>query len=80
MSRIRSVDTKPELFVRRALHALGYRFRKHVRSLPSRQQRVAGLHGQPGRADELVAEKLKNASLRPEMQAQGRAAGSRGST
>ena len=36
MSRIRSVDTKPELFVRRALHALGYRFRKHVRSLPSR--------------------------------------------
>ena len=36
MSRIRSVDTKPELFVRRALHALGYRFRTHVRGLPGR--------------------------------------------
>ena len=36
MSRIRGVDTKPELFVRRRLHALGYRFRKHVRSLPGR--------------------------------------------
>ena len=36
MSRIRGVDTKPELFVRRGLHALGYRFRKHVRRLPGR--------------------------------------------
>lgn len=36
MSRIRGVDTKPELFVRRALHALGYRFRTHVRGLPGR--------------------------------------------
>ena len=34
MRRIRGVDTKPELFVRRALHARGYRFRKHVRKLP----------------------------------------------
>jgi DNA mismatch endonuclease (patch repair protein) len=34
MSRIRSVNTKPELLVRRALHGLGYRFRLHVRSLP----------------------------------------------
>ena len=34
MGRIRSTDTKPELLVRRALHALGYRFRTHVRSLP----------------------------------------------
>ena len=36
MSRIRGVDTKPELFVRRALHALGYRFRTHVQGLPGR--------------------------------------------
>ena len=36
MSRIRGVDTKPELVVRRALHALGYRFRKHVGTLPGR--------------------------------------------
>ena len=40
MSRIRSVDTKPELFVRRALHALGYRFRTHVRDLPGRPDLV----------------------------------------
>ena len=36
MSRIRGVDTKPEFFVRRALHALGYRFRTHVGGLPGR--------------------------------------------
>ena len=34
MSRIRGRDTKPELLVRAALHALGYRFRTHVRELP----------------------------------------------
>ena len=31
MSRIRGVDTGPEMQVRRALHALGYRFRLHGR-------------------------------------------------
>ena len=36
MGRIQAKDTKPEIFVRRALHALGYRFRTHVRSLPGR--------------------------------------------
>ncbi len=40
MSRIRSVDTKPELYVRRALHAMGYRFRTHVRGLPGRPDLV----------------------------------------
>ena len=34
MSRIRGKDTRPELFVRRALHALGYRFRTHSRAMP----------------------------------------------
>ena len=34
MSRIRSKDTRPEIVVRRALHAMGFRFRLHVRSLP----------------------------------------------
>lgn len=34
MSLIRSKNTEPELFVRRVVHALGYRFRLHVRSLP----------------------------------------------
>lgn len=34
MARIRSADTKPELVLRKALHAIGYRFRLHVSSLP----------------------------------------------
>src|SRR5690242_5086167 len=34
MSRIRATDTKPELVVRRGLHALGLRFRLHDRKLP----------------------------------------------
>ena len=52
MGRIRGVDTKPELFVRRTLHALGYRFRTHVRELPgcpdlvfSRRRAVIFVHG-----------------------------------
>lgn len=34
MSRIRSRDTRPELFVRSLLHRMGYRFRLHRRDLP----------------------------------------------
>lgn len=34
MAQIRGRDTKPELAVRRAAHALGYRFRLHRRELP----------------------------------------------
>ncbi|MHC8606942.1 very short patch repair endonuclease [Paenarthrobacter ureafaciens] len=34
MSRIRSSDTKPELALRRALHAAGYRYRIHDKRLP----------------------------------------------
>ena len=40
MSRIRGVDTRPELLVRRRLHALGYRFRVHARGLPGRPDLV----------------------------------------
>jgi DNA mismatch endonuclease (patch repair protein) len=36
MSRIRSRDTRPELHVRRSLHAAGYRFRLHRKDLPGR--------------------------------------------
>jgi DNA mismatch endonuclease, patch repair protein len=36
MARIRAADTRPELIVRRWLHAAGYRFRLHARSLPGR--------------------------------------------
>jgi DNA mismatch endonuclease (patch repair protein) len=34
MRNIRSVDTGPEMVVRRGLHALGYRYRIHARNLP----------------------------------------------
>ncbi|PKL79313.1 MAG: very short patch repair endonuclease [Candidatus Melainabacteria bacterium HGW-Melainabacteria-1] len=36
MSRIKGQDTRPEMLLRRALHARGYRFRLHVRSLPGK--------------------------------------------
>ena len=40
MSRIRSVDTVPELFVRRLLHSLGFRYRLHARGLPGQPDLV----------------------------------------
>lgn len=36
MSGIRGRDTKPELMIRRHLHALGFRYRLFVRALPGR--------------------------------------------
>jgi len=36
MSQIRGSDTKPEIIVRRELHARGFRFRLHARNLPGR--------------------------------------------
>ena len=44
MARVRSADTKPELVLRKALHATGYRFRLHVRSLPGRPDIVMRKH------------------------------------
>ncbi len=40
MSRIRGKDTRPELVMRRGLHALGYRFRLHEKTLPGRPDLV----------------------------------------
>lgn len=34
MSAVKSKDTKPEILVRKGLHAAGYRFRLHVKDLP----------------------------------------------
>lgn len=52
MARIPGKDTKPELVVRSTLHALGYRYRLHVRSLPGspdlvfpRRRKVLFVHG-----------------------------------
>ncbi|MDQ3508335.1 MAG: very short patch repair endonuclease, partial [Actinomycetota bacterium] len=34
MSRVKNKDTKPEMRVRRMIHAMGYRYRIHRRKLP----------------------------------------------
>lgn len=36
MSRIKSKDTKPEMLVRKFLHAQGFRYRLHVKDLPGK--------------------------------------------
>jgi len=40
MRKVRGKNTKPELTVRRLLHALGYRYRLHVRDLPGQPDLV----------------------------------------
>lgn len=40
MSGIRGKDTKPELMVRKALHAKGFRFRLHAKNLPGKPDLV----------------------------------------
>ncbi len=40
MSRVRGRDTKPEMIIRRGLHARGLRFRLHRRDLPGRPDLV----------------------------------------
>jgi DNA mismatch endonuclease (patch repair protein) len=40
MSRVRAKDTKPEMVVRRMMHAAGYRYRLHVRDLPGKPDLV----------------------------------------
>lgn len=40
MSRVRAKDTKPEMAVRRLVHAMGYRYRLHDRRLPGKPDLV----------------------------------------
>jgi DNA mismatch endonuclease (patch repair protein) len=40
MAGIRATDTRPELLLRKGLHALGFRFRIHVGSLPGKPDLV----------------------------------------
>lgn len=44
MSRVRGKNTKPELIVRRLVHALGLRFRLHRGDLPGRPDLVLPRH------------------------------------
>src|SRR5437016_13030065 len=52
MKRVKSRDTRPEVIVRKALHASGYRYRLHLRELPGtpdivfpRQKKIILVHG-----------------------------------
>ena len=52
MSRIRSTNTRPEMFVRSLVHRMGYRFRLHRRDLPGKpdlifpsRRKVVFVHG-----------------------------------
>lgn len=52
MSLIKGKDSKPELLVRRLVHAMGYRYRLHVKGLPGRpdlvfrsRQKIIFVHG-----------------------------------
>lgn len=52
MGRVRSKDTKPEMFVRRLIYGMGYRYRLHIRELPGRpdivfrkKRKVIFVHG-----------------------------------
>src|SRR5262245_26748245 len=52
MARIRSVNTGPEMTVRRMAHGLGYRYRLHHRDLPGKpdlvfvaQKKIIFVHG-----------------------------------
>ena len=42
MRRIKSKDMKPELLVRRMVHAMGYRYRLHRKDLPGKPDLVFG--------------------------------------
>ncbi len=52
MTRVRSVDAKPEMQVRRLVHGMGYRYRLHRKELPgtpdlvfSKRRKVILVHG-----------------------------------
>lgn len=42
MARVRGQNTKPEMIVRRLVHALGYRYRLHRKDLPGKPDLVFG--------------------------------------
>jgi DNA mismatch endonuclease, patch repair protein len=44
MSRVKGVDTAPELLIRSLLHRMGYRFRLHVFDLPGKPDIVLPRH------------------------------------
>jgi DNA mismatch endonuclease Vsr len=55
MSRIRGKDTKPEIAVRKMLHAAGFRFRLHVKELPGKPDIILLSASSPKISDTLTA-------------------------
>jgi len=45
MAKVKAKNTKPEMKVRRALHAAGYRYRLHVKTLPGKPDLVLRKYG-----------------------------------
>lgn len=45
MSGIRAKNTRPELFVRKGLHALGFRYRLHAKDIPGKPDVVFPTYG-----------------------------------
>ncbi|MEX0775773.1 MAG: very short patch repair endonuclease [Phycisphaeraceae bacterium] len=45
MAAVKGKDTAPEMVVRRMVHAMGYRYRLHVRGLPGTPDMVLVRHG-----------------------------------
>ena len=45
MARVEGRNTKPELVVRKLLHAMGYRFRLHAHDLPEFRGEFRGIPG-----------------------------------
>lgn len=45
MSRVKGQNTRPEMIVRRLLHAMGYRFRLHAADLPGKPDIALPRHG-----------------------------------
>jgi DNA mismatch endonuclease (patch repair protein) len=44
MSKVHSSDTTPEIYVRKLLHGMGYRFRLHNQTLPGKPDLVLSKH------------------------------------
>src|SRR5688572_10508826 len=44
MARVKGQNTKPEILVRKLVHALGYRFRLHQNKLPGKPDLVLARH------------------------------------
>ena len=66
MSRIRGKDTKPEILVRKGLHARGFRFRLQDRGLPGRPDIVLPKYGVAIMVNGCFGMGIRGAGMRPD--------------